>query len=100
MPTFLYRCPATAQMVQGWNADDPREDRHDADAYEALECPACGGVHLVRPATGQVLGQPDERRLSPFCATCVDASHTIVSRHPSLSSAVKSRRMAASILSG
>lgn len=60
MPTFLYRCPTTAQLVQGWTADDPTKDRDDADAYETVECLACGGVHLVKPATGQALRQPDD----------------------------------------
>ena len=55
MPTFLYRCPKTARTVQGWAADDPTEDRD-----ETIECLACGGLHLVRPATGHVLGKPDD----------------------------------------
>jgi hypothetical protein len=60
VPTFLYRCPKTAQTVQCWIADDPTKDRVDADAYETIECLACGGLHLVRPATGQVLGQQQD----------------------------------------
>jgi hypothetical protein len=60
VPTFLYRCPKTAQTVQGWVADDPTKDRDSADVYETIECLACGGLHLVRPATGQVLGQSDD----------------------------------------
>jgi hypothetical protein len=59
VPTFLYRCPKTFQTVQGGTADDPTEDA-DADAYETIECLACGGLHLVRSATGQVLGQRHE----------------------------------------
>jgi hypothetical protein len=60
VPTFLYRCPKKARMVQGWAADDPTKERGDADAYETIECLACSGLHLVRPTTGQVLGQSDE----------------------------------------
>ena len=60
MHAFLYRCPNTAKTVQGWTADDPTKDRGEADVYETIECLACGGLHLVKPATGQVLGQSDE----------------------------------------
>ena len=45
VPTFLYRCPKTAQTVQGWVADDPTKDRDSADVYETIECLACGGLH-------------------------------------------------------
>jgi hypothetical protein len=58
--TFLYRCPKTAQTVQGWVADDPTKDCDNAGVYETIECLARGGLHLVRPAIGQVLGQSDD----------------------------------------
>jgi hypothetical protein len=45
--------------VQGWTANDPTEES-DADAYETIECLACGRLHFVKPATGQVLGQPQD----------------------------------------
>jgi hypothetical protein len=45
--------------VQGCTADDPTEEA-DADEYETIECLACGRLHLVRPVTGQVLGQRQE----------------------------------------
>jgi hypothetical protein len=57
MPTFLYRCPNTGLRVQGWIANDPTE--RDEDSFEAVTCPACGGVHLVNPQTGKVLGAND-----------------------------------------
>jgi hypothetical protein len=57
MPTFLYRCPNTGLRVQGWIANDPTE--RDEDSFEAVTCLACGGVHLVNPQTGKVLGAND-----------------------------------------
>jgi hypothetical protein len=50
MATFLYRCPKTGLRVQGWVANDPKQP--EAQSYEAVTCLACGGVHLVNPASG------------------------------------------------
>jgi hypothetical protein len=60
VPTFLYRVPRRPKLWQGWTADDPTAEAADADAYETIECLACGRLHLVKPATGQVLGQPQD----------------------------------------
>jgi hypothetical protein len=57
MAPFLYRCPNTGRQVQAWAADDPTEDD---DAYEAVACLACAGIHLVNSKTGKVLGSEDE----------------------------------------
>jgi hypothetical protein len=59
MPVFLFRCPSTGLLVQGWLADDPSEASDD-DAYEAVSCTACTRVHLVNPKTGVVLGDESE----------------------------------------
>jgi hypothetical protein len=53
MVTFLYRCPKTRLRVQGWVADDP--EQRDKQSYEAVSCPACGGVHLVNSASGRTI---------------------------------------------
>jgi hypothetical protein len=55
--TFVYRCPTTGLNVQGWIADDVTDG--DAEAYEAVSCPACRGMHFVNPKTSKVLGQND-----------------------------------------
>jgi hypothetical protein len=57
MPTFLYRCPNTGLLVQGWIGEDPTN--RDEDRFEAVTCTACGRVHLVNPKTGKVLGAND-----------------------------------------
>ena len=36
--TFLYRCPNTAQTVQGWPADDVTDD-HAVGVYHISEAP-------------------------------------------------------------
>ena len=54
MTPFLFRCPSTGMMVQGFRADDGTED--DAqDSYLGVHCLACKRMHLVNPATGKVL---------------------------------------------
>jgi hypothetical protein len=56
MATILYRCPSTMFRVQGYTADEmiPR----DCDHYVPVTCLACKLVHLVKPKTGEVLGDP------------------------------------------
>jgi hypothetical protein len=58
MPTFIYRCLATALNVQGWVADDPTEG--EAETYEPMTCTACTRIHLVNPKTGETIGQNEE----------------------------------------
>ena len=57
MAAFLYRCPRTRLPVQGWIADErsPLEKQN----YEAMNCLACGGVHLVNPASGKMIDEDD-----------------------------------------
>ena len=51
--TFLYRCPATGQTVQGWSAEEVTDDD---TTYESVACVACTQMHFVNPKTGKVLG--------------------------------------------
>ncbi len=51
--TFLYRCPATGQTVQGWSAEEVTDDD---TAYELVACVACAQVHFINQKTGKVLG--------------------------------------------
>ena len=56
MAPFLYRCPTTGQLVQGWSAEEvPLGD----DSYESVSCLACAQLHLVNRSTGRVLGVQD-----------------------------------------
>jgi hypothetical protein len=48
------------QTVQGWIADDPTKDRKTPAPTKRSSVWPRGGLHLVRPTTGQVLGQSDE----------------------------------------
>jgi hypothetical protein len=49
--SVVYRCPTTGLKIQVL-LDDVDEDE---DSYEAIPCPSCKGIHLVRPKTGDVL---------------------------------------------
>jgi hypothetical protein len=55
MAPFLFRCPTTGQLVQGWLADDPSADDGDG-VYETMTCLACNRTHLVNRTTRKVLG--------------------------------------------
>ena len=57
MPPFLYRCPNTGRNVQGFAAEEVRDD---ADTFEQVTCLACRQVHFVNPGTGKVLGETDD----------------------------------------
>jgi hypothetical protein len=54
MPLFMYRCPYSRYLVQGFVAEDTSEDAH---IYEPVTCPACRQIHHVNPHTGVVLGE-------------------------------------------
>ena len=49
---FLFRCPNTGQIVQGWTGEEPAPNE-----YIAVTCDACAQVHLVNPATEKVMGE-------------------------------------------
>jgi len=59
MAPFLYRCPNTGDHVQGWSAEEVSADQ--ANTYETITCIACQRVHLVNPATGNVLTSDDDQ---------------------------------------
>lgn len=54
----LYRCPTTRLRVQGWAVGGPTPPGEQS--YEAVNCPACGGVHLVNPKTDKTAADHDE----------------------------------------
>jgi hypothetical protein len=58
MAPFLFRCPATGVMVQGWRADDGSAGDAE-DSYVGIQCLACNRMHLVNPLKGQALGDDD-----------------------------------------
>ena len=55
--TFLYRCPITAQTVQGWSADDVTDDD---TSYQSVASLACAQTHLINLKTGKVLGAKED----------------------------------------
>ena len=57
MPPFMYRCPNTGDLVQGFVAE---EMSGDASSIEPVTCLICLQVHYVNPATGKVLGEESQ----------------------------------------
>ncbi len=57
MPPFMYRCPNTGYRVQGFAAEEISEN---AETFEPVTCLLCQQLHLVNPATGEVLGEKNE----------------------------------------
>ncbi len=54
MKPYVFRCPNTGLEVQGWAvATEPDDAR---EKFEAVECLACGRLHMVNPRTGKTLG--------------------------------------------
>jgi hypothetical protein len=47
--------PQDLLRVQGWVTDEP--DRPAKQNHEAVNCLACGGVHLVNPASGKTINE-------------------------------------------
>ena len=56
MAPFLFRCPNTETLVQGYSAAAPAGQ--DGTRYEGVECLSCGRMHMVNPATGKVRVAP------------------------------------------
>ena len=56
MCSFTYRCPHTGFRVQSFVSIQP-----SGGIYEAVECVACGRVHLIDPATAEVIGTDKEQ---------------------------------------
>ena len=55
MATFLFICPNTGFRVQGFAPEQTSDDA--GERFEAIECILCKRVHVVNPATGEILGQ-------------------------------------------
>ncbi len=47
--------------VQALHDEDPPADPEEPTGRDfiGVECPSCGGAHLVDPSTGKVLGHDD-----------------------------------------
>lgn len=82
MSSFLFRCPQTGAAVTGWQADEPTPPIGAPPdgtqlLYVAERCPACGGLHIVNPATGRMLAEESAMHLrqikAPRAATGVPA---------------------------
>ena len=57
MGAVVYRYPKTGLRVKGWLAHDPAQH---GEHYELVNCLACGGQHLVNPATGKTPADDDK----------------------------------------
>ena len=55
--TFLYRCPNTAQTVQGWSTEEVTDDD---TSYQSVAWLACTQTHLINLKTGKVLGAKED----------------------------------------
>jgi hypothetical protein len=64
MPLFIYRCPKTRRLVQGFSAEDTSEDQH---VYEPMTCPVCHQVPLREPGYRQSSGR--RRRIERLIRT-------------------------------
>ena len=64
MAPFLFRCPTTAMFVQGYSIPDEHGDDR-IRFYRAIDCLACGGLHLVNPATGKLMSEEAEDSQDP-----------------------------------
>jgi hypothetical protein len=54
MKPYVFRCPNTGLEVQGWASVTEPDDAREK--FEAVECLACGRLHMVNPRTGKTLG--------------------------------------------
>jgi hypothetical protein len=54
-----YRCPKTGLRVQSYACIKTSDG-----AYEVVTCIICRGVHLIEPATGKVLGEAKDAKVS------------------------------------
>jgi predicted RNA-binding Zn-ribbon protein involved in translation (DUF1610 family) len=50
----MYRCPETGFRVPSFESTKTSDG-----TYEVVTCAACGGVHLVDPATAKVIGRDE-----------------------------------------
>jgi hypothetical protein len=59
MVTFIYRCPATGYRLEGRQAAPAAAS--PIVTYVAEHCVACGGLHIVNPATGRLMSEERTR---------------------------------------
>ena len=56
MIAFPYRCPTTGYRLEGRRAAPPAA-ASPMVTYVAEHCVACGGLHIVNPATGRLMSE-------------------------------------------
>ena len=57
MPNSTFRCPYTGMNISRPFPIDPAAD---PAVYEAVQCPACGRLHLINKLTGKLLSEGKE----------------------------------------
>jgi hypothetical protein len=65
MSRFLFRCPSTGATVAGWQQHGPTASAGPHLLFVAERCAACGGLHIVNPATGRLLADEMPGRVPP-----------------------------------
>ncbi|WP_428661418.1 hypothetical protein [Reyranella sp.] len=58
MKPILICCPTTGINVQAAVPGEPAVD--GVRRYDAIDCAACGRIHLVNAATGKLLAEEDK----------------------------------------
>ena len=64
MVTFFYRGPTTGCQLEGRQARPAPMAASPLVTYVAEFCPACGGLHIVNPATGKLMAEDQRPSLS------------------------------------
>jgi len=62
MHHVVFKCPAIGVNVQHWLNDDLQVADDD---YEAITCPACGGVHFLNHKTGKLFDRDSKHPKLP-----------------------------------
>jgi hypothetical protein len=64
MTSFMYRCPNTGAMVEGFIVVEDIPDSFNFEPedgpYESMYCEMCRQAHMVNVKTGKVLGADDD----------------------------------------
>lgn len=64
MASFMYRCPNTGTMVQGFIVAEEIPERFNFEPedgpYESMYCEVCKQAHMVNVRTSKVLGEDDD----------------------------------------
>jgi hypothetical protein len=55
---IIFRCPQTGMNVQTLLE---KQERDEAEIYEAVICPACTRLHFIQKSTGKALGQDEAK---------------------------------------